>query len=98
MPVPSVGSLNDSPSTSFSGLVRWLATHARFPASRLPASAELLLLVNLAAALEEAAEAAAAGGPRFAGQRVDPSQTAALKAHALRRSRVHFKCDNSAKV
>lgn len=89
--------MNDSPTTSLSHLVRWLAAHARFPASRLPASAELLLLVNLAAAQEEAAEAAASG-PRFSGQRVDPSQTAALKAHALRRSRVHFKCDNSAKV
>lgn len=89
--------MNDSLITSFSGLVRWLATHASFPAGRLPASAELLLLVNVAAAQEEAAEAAAAG-PRFSGQRVDPSQTSALKAHALRRSRVHFKCDNSAKV
>ncbi|HEY0947171.1 MAG TPA: hypothetical protein VGD81_17950 [Opitutaceae bacterium] len=91
--------MNDSsPIVSFPGLVRWLAARACFPASRLPAPAELLLLVNVAAAQEEAAEAAAAGGPRFSGQRVDPSQTAALKAHALRRSRVHFKCDNSAKV
>jgi len=73
--------------------VRWLARHAGFPRVRLPARAELLVCMS-ALAVEESARPGATGhvAPR------DPAQTAALKAHALRRSRVHFKCDNSAKV
>ena len=35
---------------------------------------------------------------RFLIQRRDPAQTSALRAHGLRRSQVHYKCDNSAKV
>jgi hypothetical protein len=46
-----------------------------------------------AAAAEEAAEQR-----RFLIKPRDPAQTSALRAHALRRSQVHFKCDNSAKV
>jgi hypothetical protein len=73
--------------------VRWLALHAGFPSRRLPAEAELLVCVSALAAEEEAQEA-----ERFLLQRRDPAQTSALRAHGLRRSQVHYKCDNSAKV
>ncbi len=73
--------------------VRWLATHAGFPASRLETRAEALVCLAALVAAEEAAQQ-----QRFLIQRRDPAQTAALKTHALRRSQVHYKCDNSAKV
>jgi hypothetical protein len=74
-------------------VLRWLAAHAGFPARRLPAAAEAMLCVAfLAAAEEEQAR------QRFLIQRRDPAQTSALRAHGLRRSQVHYKCDNSAKV
>ena len=71
----------------------WLAQHAGFPTMRLPAKAEALVCVAALAAVEEAREQ-----QRFLIQRRDPAQTSALRAHGLRRSQVHFKCDNSAKV
>jgi len=74
--------------------VRWLAAHTRFPASRLAAPAEALLCLAALAAADEAEEQQR----RFLIQRSDPAQTSALRTHGLRRSRVHFKCDNSAKV
>jgi hypothetical protein len=73
--------------------VRWLATHTRFPAHRLEPRAEVLLCLAALVAADEAEEQR-----RFLIQRRDPAQTSALRAHGLRRSRVHFKCDNSAKV
>jgi hypothetical protein len=73
--------------------VRWLSTHTRFPASRLEPPAETLLCFAAAAAAEEAEEQR-----RFLIKPRDPAQTSALRTHALRRSQVHFKCDNSAKV
>jgi hypothetical protein len=82
-----------SPSDPLQTLVRWLQTHARFPASRLESRAEALLCVAALAAAEEATANA-----RFLVKSRDPAQTSALRAHALRRSQVHFKCDNSAKV
>ena len=74
-------------------VVRWLARHAGFPQSRLPGKAETLVCVAALAAAEEAQDQ-----KRFALQRRVPAQTSALRAHGLRRSQVHFKCDNSAKV
>lgn len=73
--------------------VSWLAANTRFPASRLSTSAEALLCV---AALAEAAESA--DNARFLVQRKDGAKDSALRAHAMRRSQVHYKCDNSAKV
>lgn len=73
--------------------VRWLATHARFPASRLERPAEALVCFAAVAAAEEAAE-----NRRFLIKSRDSAQTSAQRTHALRRSQVHFKCDNSAKV
>lgn len=74
-------------------VVRWLAQHAGFPARRLPLKAEALVCLAALAAAEEAQ-----ARQRFLIQSRDPAQTSALRAHGLRRSQVHFKCDNSAKV
>lgn len=73
--------------------VRWLSTHTRFPASRLEAQAETLLCFAAAAAAEESEDR-----QRFLIKTRDPAQTSAQRTHAQRRSQVHFKCDNSAKV
>ena len=73
--------------------VRWLAAHARFPASRLEARAELMLCAAALAAAEEAAQQ-----QRHHLERRVGAQTSAQRAHVLRRTQVHFKCDNSAKV
>jgi hypothetical protein len=73
--------------------VRWMSQHAGFPRQRLPDKAETLVCVAALAAAEEEKEQ-----QRHALQRRDPAQTSALRAHGLRRSQVHFKCDNSAKV
>jgi hypothetical protein len=85
--------MNSSSSDSFRDTVLWLSAHTRFPASRLAPQAETLLCFAAAAAAEEAEEQR-----RFLIKPRDPAQTSALRAHALRRSQVHFKCDNSAKV
>ena len=80
-------------SNPFADTLRWLAVQTNFPASRLELRAETMLLMAALAAAEEAEEQR-----RFLIQRRDPAQTSALRAHGLRRSQVHFKCDNSAKV
>jgi hypothetical protein len=79
--------------SSFSELIRWLAAHTAFPASRLPNEAELLLLFGLAAKTEENAE-----NERHLIVTRNSAKDAALRAHNLRRNQVHYKCDNSAKV
>ncbi len=73
--------------------VRWLSLHTRFPASRLEPRAETLLCFAAVAAADEAA-----ANQRYLIQSRDGAQTSAQRSHALRRSQVHFKCDNSAKV
>ena len=75
-------------------LLAWLTAQAGFPGRRLPSSAELLLC--FAAAANEAEESESQAGGMV--QRHDPATRASQKAHALRRSQVHYKCDNSAKV
>lgn len=85
-------SAND-PSSPLLNLLRWMAAHSQFPSSRLPAKSELLLIMTSAASVEE--NAANARNPL---QRRDQAKDAAMRAHALRRSMVHYKCDNSAKV
>ena len=57
------------------------------------AKAETLLCFAAAAAAEEAELQR-----RFLIKPRDPAQTSAQRAHAMRRSQTHFKCDNSAKV
>lgn len=85
--------MNDNDSTPLQTTVRWLAAHTRFPASRLASPAEALLCFAALAAAEEAE-----GQQRFLIQSRDPAQTSALRSHGMRRSQVHYKCDNSAKV
>lgn len=73
--------------------LQWLAAHTRFPVSRLESRAETMLCIAALAAAEEETERA-----RFLIQRRDGAKDSALRAHANRRSLVHYKCDNSAKV
>jgi hypothetical protein len=82
-------------SSSLAAVVGWLARHTGFPGRRLEARAEQALCVAALAAQAEAAAATGAHGPVPSR---DAAQTAALRAHGLRRSQVHYKCDNSAKV
>jgi hypothetical protein len=86
--------MNPSPeSETMLMVVRWLAAHTGFPARRLSAGGEAMLCVAALAAAEEEQER-----QRYLIQSRDPAQTSALRQHGLRRSQVHFKCDNSAKV
>ena len=75
--------------------LRWLSAFARFPASRLEPKAETLLCLGALAAAEEAA---ALAGSRHLIQSTDGAKTAAARDYAYRRSKVHYVCDNSAKV
>jgi len=92
---PHTSPVSVPPVTSLPGFLGWLTAHAGFPRHRLPVEAERLLLVAVAAAEDEASETRR---ERFLVKSKDPASVSALKAHALRRSQVHFKCDNSAKV
>lgn len=85
--------MSPTPPNPLQQTVQWLATHARFPATRLEPRAEILICGAALAAADEAAENA-----RFLIQRRDGAKDSALRAHAARRSLVHYKCDNSAKV
>lgn len=79
-------------------LTRWLAEFAGFPGARLPPKAELLLCVAVSAAVEEQVASASGSPLSFGIQRREGNKDSALRAHALRRSQAHFRCDNSAKV
>jgi hypothetical protein len=85
--------MSASTSNPLQTTVSWLAANTHFPACRLEPSAEALLCVAALAAAADAAENA-----RFLVQRRDGAKDSALRAHAMRRSQVHYKCDNSAKV
>ena len=80
----------------FHQTLRWLATHARFPAQRLPEKAELLVLIATAAATEEAATAA---NPVNAGPvSRNKNYAAQMRNYTAQRRRAHITCDNSAKT
>jgi len=74
--------------------LRWLATHTGFPATRLPAPAERLVLFAAAAAVApgRSSQLPPAGHLR------DPNFAANLRRYTAQRRRVHIKCDNSAKT
>lgn len=74
--------------------LRWLATHAGFPGTRLPAPAERLVLFAAAAA---ALPGRSAQLPHD-GHLRDPNFAANLRRYTAQRRRAHFKCDNSAKT
>ncbi len=72
---------------------RWLFSYAGYPATKVEVHALTLLCIASIARAEELSEERG----RIPMSR-DPAQTSALRAHALRRAQVHYKCDNSAKV
>jgi hypothetical protein len=84
--------MNSAPEP-FRVVLQWLTSNASFPARRLPTQAEKLVCVAALAAAEEFE-----GQGRYSLQGHDSAQAAALRAHGLRRSQVHYKSDNSAKV
>ena len=76
--------------------IRWMTTHARFPAQRLPDKAELLVLIATAAATEEAESAA---NPVNAGPVArNKTYAAQMRHYTAQRRRAHITCDNSAKT
>ena len=75
--------------------VLWLAKHANFPAMRLPARAELLLLIITAAAQEEVA---LQRSPRFLVERNDKRSDSSLKAYTMNRSLAHYVSNNAQKT
>jgi hypothetical protein len=81
--------------TPFQQTLRWLATHARFPAQRLPDKAELLVLIATAAATEEGGTA---GKPVNATLIKNKDFAAQIRNYTAMRRRVHITSDNSAKT
>ena len=79
----------------FLNTVRWLSSYAGFPAARLPARAELLLLITTAA---EEEQVALQRSPRFLIERNDKASDASLKAYAMNRSLAHYVCNNGQKT
>ena len=102
LPVDSITGLRlhaavtDTTQTPLLQTLRWMATHARFPAQRLPDKAELLVLIATAAATEESN---AAAGPVNAGP-VARNKTfnAQMRHYTAMRRRAHINSDNSAKT
>jgi hypothetical protein len=81
--------------TPFQQTLRWLATHARFPAQRLPEKAELLVLIATAAAAEESqATAKPVNGTLLKNK----DFAAQIRNYTAMRRRVHITSDNSAKT
>ena len=74
--------------------IRWLTTHAGFPASRLPDKAELLLLIATAAANEDLEVT----NPANAKIPLNPTFNAQIRNYTAQRRRAHIRCDNSAKT
>jgi hypothetical protein len=81
--------------SSLPEFLRWSSRETGSPRHRLPAPAERLLLCAVAAAEDDSADQVR---QRHLVTSRDPARDSALRAHALRRAQVHFKCDNSAKV
>jgi hypothetical protein len=75
--------------------LRWLANHASFPAARLPARAELLLLISTAAEQEQVA---LQRSPRFLIERNNVAGDSSLKAYTMNRSLAHYVCNNAQKT
>jgi hypothetical protein len=78
----------------------WLTRYANFPKVRLEARAEQLLLMGGLIQDENLPERSSTGTLKAGLGVVDPetAQRAAQRTLAELRKRVHFKCDNGAKV
>jgi hypothetical protein len=81
--------------TPFQNTVRWLSAYAGFPAARLPARAEILLLISTAA---EEEQVALQRSPRFLIERNDKASDASLKAYTMNRSLAHYVSNNGQKT
>ena len=81
-------------------LFLWLARNTGFPAARLEPRAEQLLLMGGLIQDEHLPVRSSNGSINLAAGSVDPegAQRAAQRTFAELRKRVHFKCDNGAKV
>jgi len=84
----------DTTPSPLSQTVRWLSDHTRFPASRLPEKAELLVLFATAASTEDLAKS----NPYHVGMLRDPNFAARMRNYTAERRKVHIVCDNSAKT
>jgi hypothetical protein len=83
-----------SESAPFLNILRWLSDQVNFPASRLPDAAERLLLISVVNEVEEVTFSAS----KTPIQRRENAKESAMRAHAMRRSLAHYRCDNGAKV
>jgi len=86
--------VTDSAPTPLLQTIRWLATHASFPATRLPDKAELLLLIATAAANEEIRDRKV----QNAQIPYNTNYAAQIRNYTAQRRKTHIKCDNSAKT
>jgi hypothetical protein len=96
----ALGMSAEAQSPSASVLV-WLSRHAGFPNSRLEPRAEQLLLIGRMIEAENLPPTSESGTLRIAGAPAGGSenaQRAAMRTMSELRKRVHFKCDNGAKV
>jgi hypothetical protein len=75
--------------------LRWLAANANFPAARLPARAETLLLIATAAEQEQVA---LQRSPRFLVESKNVAKDSSLKAYTMNRSLAHYVCNNAQKT
>ncbi len=83
----------DHPANPLRDTVRWLAAHARFPATRLEARPERLLCMAALAAAENEADR-----ERFLIQSRNGAKDSALRSHNMRRSLAHYVSDNKQKT
>ncbi len=82
-------------------LLAWLSRHAGFPISRLEPRAEQLLLMGRMIEAENLPPTSESGTLRIPGAPAggnENAQRAAMRTMSELRKRVHFKCDNGAKV
>jgi hypothetical protein len=86
--------VTDTAPTPLLQTLRWLTTHAGFPAVRLPEKAELLLLIATAAANADLQ----VKNPQNAKIPLNPNFSAQIRNYTAQRRRAHIKCDNSAKT
>ena len=86
--------MSATPSSPLLQNLRWMSDHAGFPASRLPDKAELLLLIAAAADGENGTTA----DTRRLAPGMNANYTAQMRNYSIQRRKVHYKCDNSAKV
>ena len=86
--------MSDTTQTPLQQTLRWMTTHAGFPARRLPDKAELLLLIASAAAEEDLEMR----NPQNAKIPFNTTFNAQIRNYTAQRRRAHIKCDNSAKT